>query len=437
MDCQEDDGLFSDITVDETDIPTVFDVSWTSSEPVRSQLVFAVDAGEPRETGLSEAEDELASVLLRGLPASHDVTFRVVSEDGRCSAEQSATTGALDSALPILEHVGEDTPEHGFVFAPVILSGAQYLTVIDHKGRFVWAQEVLGGLPYRLEAAVDGEGLLFMRAAPNADEYGVVARLAWDGTQVWEHRALGIHTDFARAEDGLIYYLSWRAQHIEYNGEDRKILDDRVFVFDPETGEEEVIWSVMGTWAPNLDVRYEAQNYQGDPDAEDYAHVNGLSIDEDHDAVLMSVAGFQSVISIDRWSGATNWALGDNQDSLDLGTQTDLIMNPHSVFRRPDDKILVFNRNSMGQPGNCSDAVVIDVDLDAGSASEVQSIAGEECLSVYFLGQARPRVEGGTTITWTTSGRIEHFDEDGTSTWQVTADLGAGFAYTDMRDGLY
>ena len=44
----------------------------------------------------------------------------------------------------------------------------------------------------------------------------------------------------------------------------------------------------------------EERHYLSDPDVEDFAHVNGLSVDEVDDAILISVATGQAVVSIDR-----------------------------------------------------------------------------------------------------------------------------------------
>ena len=78
------------------------------------------------------------------------------------------------------------------------------------------------------------------------------------------------------------------------------------------------------------------------------------------------------------------------------------------------------------------------MDESAKTAAVVDTIESEECYGVYFLGQARPVGEDGNTlISWTTSGRIEQFDDNGESVWSVTSELGAGMGYADNRGSLY
>ena len=40
-------------------------------------------------------------------------------------------------------------------------------------------------------------------------------------------------------------------------------------------------------------------------------------------------------------------------------------------------------------------------------------------------------------VVWSTSGRIDILEEDEEVSWSLTADLGAGMAYSDHAESLY
>ena len=435
-DCTEDSAFAADLAVTETDVPTVFDVSWTTAEAVRTSVTYAVDAGEAYVTSWDDASTEHHH-LVRGVPATTEVLFRAQDEGGACGVEQRHSTGALPSGLPLLTMEGDSSQEMGFTYLPVVMSDVNYLAVIDPKGRFVWAKEVGSTLPYRLEASLDGDSLLFISPANSDTTNGFIRELDWTGAVVNDFLLPGIHTDFAQADDGTLYALSWQIKEITYKGELRRILDDRLMEIDPETGEYEIIWSVYEEFPPDLDETFASPTYP-DETVEDFAHLNGISVDEDNDAILVSGAGLNLVFGVDRTTGTLLWTAGQKEavPGEDPNAQSP-VDNPHSVFRRPDGQILVFNRNAFGNPESCSRAAVLDVNESTGESEISQLIEGEQCLSVYFLGQARPIEGNRTLVTWTTSGRVEIFDEAGASLWQVTADLGAGLTFTDHHPTLY
>ena len=432
--CTEDASLFEGVTVSDTNMPTVFEVSWESSEAVAARVAFAFDSDGAHETSASETGTS-AAVDVLGVPASTEVRFRVVDGQNRCSPEQTTTTGALSESLPLLNFTGSGDQDLGFVSVPIIGAEAYHLAIIDGKGRYVWAMERIG-LPWRMEFGRDGESFLVNTQAGAEDSDGVITRYNMRGEEVATYKAPGIHTDFVEGPDGTLYAPSWDIRNFQHEGVQRKILGDSIVAIDPDTGNHREIFNVFDHWSPDLSVTLDQGVYGDDASVEDWSHINGLSYDEDHDALLLSVAGLQAVVSIDASTGELQWALGEVPQTVDYDLGQMLISNPHSVYRAGQDELMIFNRNTFGG-AECSDVVWVGLDTDAQTAELTDTFVSEDCLSVYFLGMARPIAESRTLVSWTTSGQLDQIDSNGELVWSVTADLGAGVAYSDHRSSLY
>ncbi len=432
--CEEDASLFEAVTVAETNIATVFEVSWQSTEAVAARVAFAFDSDGAHETPASET-GQSAAVDVLGVPASTEVRFRVVDGQNRCSPEQSTTTGALSETLPLLSVTGSGEEDLGYVSVPIIGAETYHLAIIDGKGRYVWAFERIG-MPWRMEFARDGESILVNTQAGTAEGAGHIVRYNMRGEEVASYSAPGIHTDFVEGPDGTLYAPGWDIRSFQHEGVERKILGDTIVAIDPDTGNHREIFNVFEHWSPDLSEDLDQGVYADDPSVEDWSHINGLSFDDTNDALLVSVAGLQAVVSLDASTGELQWAVGDVPQSVDYDHAQMLISNPHSVYRSAEDELVVFNRNSFGGT-ECSDVVWLDVDTAAQTAELADTFVSEDCLSVYFLGMARPVADDRTLVAWTTSGRVDQVDSDGELVWSVTADLGAGMGYSDHRSSLY
>jgi len=434
-DCDETEGLVSALSAVETAVPTVFEVVWESEAPLETHVRFTFDEGESHTSPASETATSGTHLVL-GPPASTEVQLRLVDADGRCSPLLSYTTGALPTALPTMTHTGSGAPDLGFLTVPIITDSTNYLTVIDSRGRYVWAQQS-ETLPWRMEGARDGLGFLVNSQAPSAVRSGHIMRYDWTGAELERLESAGIHTDFAETPDGLLYTLGWEVRDFEDDeGEPRRILGDTLVSIDPETLEVETLFNVFEHWSPDLTQEWGTGNYPDDVTVEDWSHFNGVSFDAQEDAILVSSSGLQSIMSIDRHTGELNWVLGSADGTLDHDLDARLINNPHSVYRDSSDEVVVFNRLSSGGD-QCSTVDTIAVDIDDHSAVLSSSYVSPDCLSVYFLGQARPISEDRTMVVWSTSGRIDILDAHDETIWSITAELGAGMAYSDHLESLY
>ena len=434
VDCVEDASAFEDIVVEDTRIPTVFRVSWSSPEAVAAAVNYAVDADETRSTPLSDVVTDHVE-LVRGLPASTDVSFRLHDEEGRCSELMTHRTGTLSPSLPLLERTGSELAAPGFVSVPIITPDQYFLAVLDSRGRYVWAMEAQK-IPWRLEYAKDGESLYYLEQADDSFKIGSIRKVGWDGEPRVVFEGVGLHTDFAEADDGTIYAIAWDLREFVYEGESRKILGDRIVRLDMDTGRFEDIWSVFDHWTPDLSEVVDAGTYFHDPDVEDWSHVNGISYDAANHALLVSVSNLQTVLSLDLETEEVDWMLGDTDESVSWTREQAPVKNPHSIYRKPNDELVVFNRQALDGT-ECSTVDTLVLDPDAGTAKPTSSFESQDCLAVYFIGLARPISGDRTLVAWTTSGRLDQLDADNNVVWSLQSSLGAGVAFPDHSLRLY
>lgn len=436
--CADDPDFFSDISAALTEQSTVLEVSWSTAEEARSYVVVAEDDGVDetlRSGSTARGPDTEHDILVRGLHANTAVHFKLAAQVGEelvCSDERVVETGGLPASLPTFERTdGTGQGTEGYTLAPVITAQGSFASIFDSNGRLVWAWEREDTI-WRTAMARAGDGILVNMHASSLYTKGAVSHVAFDGTVTELAAVRAAHTDFVELPDGNLAVLGWVVQEFEHEGETRSILGDTVLEVDGE-GRVREVWNVFDHFTPDLEQRWEDTMNVAEG-VEDWSHANGFSYNEATDSYLVSVSGLHTVVAIDRVSGAQLWSLGEEGE--DFATESMAVHWPHSVYAMSDDRVLVFNRNDY-EAQECSEVVIFELDRVAGTAEEVLTYGGQDCLSVYFLGEARPLPDGGVQVIWTTSGRIDHIDADGTLRWSLQSALGAGIGFSDFTQTLY
>lgn len=436
--CSDDPGFFSEVNAELTEQSTVLEVTWTTAEEARSYVVVAEDDGLDetlRSSHSARGPDTEHDILVRGLHANTAVHYKLAAQVGEelvCSEERVVETGGLPASLPTFERTaGTDEGTEGYTIAPVITAQGSFASIFDSNGRLVWAWEREDTI-WRTAMARGGDGILVNVHASSLTTKGAVAHVAFDGTVTELAAVRAAHTDFVELPDGALAVLGWTVAEYEHEGETRKILGDTILEVNSEGAVRE-IWNVFDHFTPDLEQRWEDTMNIAEG-VEDWSHANGFSYDEASDAYLVSVSGLHTVVAVDRMSGAQLWALGE--DSSDFAVESMAVHWPHSVYAMEGDRVLVFNRNDYEEQ-ECSEVVIFELDHDAGTATEAMTYGGQDCISVYFLGEARPLPDGGVQVIWTTGGRIDHIDADGTLRWSLQSALGAGIGFSDFTETLY
>ena len=439
LSCELEANRIEDLEVFETDVPTVFRVSWTSEPGDTGWVAWSEEGGRVSNSAPTTNETGFHQAVIRGLHATSDVSIRAVSElDGSlaCSELALARTGAFDAALPGSSFTRDEAESvDGYAFVPIITPDATWITVFDGEGEVVWALPYTDGVIWRLRPSRDGTGILFNVPTPDPNAQGRLMRVDYTGHISELLSTQGLHADFVEMENGKMAFLTRVMEVMSWEGAERRILGDALVMANAD-GELTELWRTFDSYDVDLTQRWEADTSGAPSDFEDWSHANYLSYDQRANAWLVSMAGLASVASIDRATSTPNWTVSVSDPSALAETDQPLINQPHSVNRYDDDEFLVFNRNDAPR-GECSEAIRFRLGTVPDSATETWNYSSDDCLSVYFLGEALPIEEGAVQVVFTTSGRLEQVDAEGARAWSIQMELGAGLGFSGFRSTLF
>ncbi len=428
-------GIVSDLTVSDTRIATVKELSWTTPVPALVQVQVTDSRGTVTEAPMHAVPATDHRWTLLGLHELDVVTVVVRAEDTSgnsiCVEPIEVETGAFPAALPaILGESRAGTDSRGWTLLPIITENNMLVSIVDGEGRLVWAdvtwsRETSGGLfPVAFRARLDpaGRGIVYNTQGFDVREPGLLTTVAWDGTVLDQQEFPGGHTDFVLLPDGSSAMLGWTVR--EVGG--RSFLGDTLLLRDT-SGEVSVLWDVFDHLSPDLARRYLAGYPSGATRAEDWSHANGLSYNVDEDAFFVTVTEPSAVVRIERTSGAVSWILSPGVDDY-TSVPDGAVDRPHSV-QFLDGNLLVFNRSDPGNPGTCSQAIELALDELARTVLPVWQWASGVCLQNGFLGNAQRVSSGNTLVTWSSYGFSEEVSPDGVVEWTVATGIGAGMGF--------
>lgn len=437
-DCKIDIDAISDLALEETDNPLVLRASWSTSDAQRSQLRVQEEGGEQWATPLEPAASTTHEILVRGLHVGADVSVRPevpLNGGSLCGDLASATTGALPAALPTLTfEAGEGVQTDGYIFMPLITTDGVWITAFDGDGEVVWAQLVELDV-WRVRLDPDGSGLLVNYQAPSPTQDGGVVHISWDSVQEERVAYPGLHTDFVVLDDGTITGLTSEIRTFEFEGVERNLIGDQVVEFSLSGGSK-VLWSSFDELPVDLTREWPEPNSDWGTEYEDWSHVNGISYDEDSREYFVSAGGVNALTAFSRDTGEVPWVMSNLFGSVRPEGPGSQVEAPHSV-NPYNDGIVVFMRNDYSKSA-CSSVNVYTFDFPNKRANLESAYETPDCLSVYYLGEARPiGPDGAIQVIWTTGGRAEQLDPDGISAWTMQASLGAGIGFSEFSESMY
>ena len=436
-DCPEGAAFVQDATIDPTDIPTVFEISFQTDVAAAGQ-VFVVDAeGRTRAVSAQSTDGLDHTGLLLGLAPATDYSVYVGGEASGelgCAGPFPLTTGRYPASLK-LPHTttASDARASGYHLLPIMSSDAMSLAIFDDDGVPIWGtvlfEDTGGGagesnVPFTFRMRLDpqGRGVVYNTQSPTSYGAGNVTTLSWQGEVLDAVDFSGGHTDFDLLPGGGIAMLGWDVREVE----GRRLLGDTVLVYTPGEGIRE-IWNAFDTFTPNLDRTYPEGFTEDAEPAEDWSHANGLTYDPSDDAILITVVEPQAVVKLDRATGETTWVLStDGGDFRDQGPQD--INMPHGV-QPIEGGILVFNRTRADVAETCSNASDLILDLETQTVTRTAELTGPRCRKNSFLGCAHRVASGNTIITWSSLGLVEELTPEGEVLFDLTMSSGAGFGF--------
>ncbi len=431
--CSENEGGVRITAVEETAVSTVLRVSWTSAEAGLGWLSWRDPSGAVHATA-SPGEGTEHSALVRGLPAGTDIDLVALvgtATGTRCSPLTPATIGDLDSALPAITTpiAGAGALDGGFVMIPVLTLDGVWAGILDESGQLVWAwrfelPDAAWSSPiFSVEPDPEGLGIYLNYQADRANTDGGLMRVGWDGEVLSHAVVVGGHTDFALLPEGGFAMLGWELQMHA----DRRVLGDTVIEVSPD-GTQRVLWRSFAHFSFDSSQHFPHGFLPGDPEAEDWSHVNSLRYEPDQDLFLVTANLDDAVVAIDRQTGQSLWSLGTKGGDFAYADGQALTEKPHSAALVGDD-VLVFNRGAYDTGASCSRATQISLDAEAGSAGQSWGYQSEICQRVAFLGDAQRLANGNTLVVFSSAGVVEVASPAGEAIWRAQTGVGAGFGF--------
>lgn len=404
------------------DVTTVVTVRWHTDVPTVGHVEF----GEPRAEGeafrlatSSTAASTEHEVLLLGLYADTTFGFRVVTDGGSASPDLSVTTGSLPSGLYPLRVTGPATSWSGYQLLP--LQGSSYaVAIVDAWGRYVWWHlvEEEGNLMKGV-LSVDGKSVVYLLAGPqNALDQSKLVRVSLDGGTVEELPMPGADHDFTELPDGTLAVV------VVAPGPVPGPTADTLVEIAPD-GTQRQVWSAWDTWDPST--------FEG-LDPGNWTHGNALDYSAEDDTYYFGMKNLGSMVKIDRATGTVLWGINGMVNEFTYTDGSEGLEMCHQ-FEVLDDHHILFFEN--GDQRGYSEAVEVEVDIDARTATPIWRYNHSPNLMVYAKGDVHRLEDGNTEVVWSTAGEIQNVTPDGEVTWQLNLDLGQVVTFVQMVDSFY
>ncbi|MFW6189633.1 MAG: aryl-sulfate sulfotransferase [Planctomycetota bacterium] len=268
--------------------------------------------------------------------------------------------------------------------------------VIDPRGETKWFYQ-RGPLEYRWDYTADlpdmrgdidtrttGKGVLVCGT-------NIVEGLArvhafevnWDGEVRWENLMIN-HHHIHKTPDGTYMFLTEDRRHFEaFDG--AELIGDQIVEWDPRTSRVAWNWHLFDHHEPEVE-------------RHDYSHSNTIEPDPRDGSYYVSCRNMNSILKVDRATGAIVWRLGVGGDfEIDPADQ---FYHQHSPELQPNGNLLIYD-NGTGRPeevgGEYSRAVELEIDTGAMTARRAWEWRPEEPLYTPIWGDA-DRLPNGNTL---------------------------------------
>ncbi len=418
--------LLTDIVVEPSPhMATALVATWTSDRECIGEVTYGVDGETSQTTDPEPRPTRTHRRLLLNLPSNVDVSLRVgCTESGEAPTTEPAigTTGTLPPGLADLTLEG--TPEAGTDLLLVPTLGADTAaTIFDLQARVVWYHVEGQGMGVTRERlSVDGTSVLYMVAAygDGAEGDPAIVRVRFDGQELERIHIRSANHDFAELPDGTVAAIVSDARTVEgvrYRG--------NALVERSPDGTERTVWSAFDAFDPlTTPSRYD--------DGELWTHANALDYEAASDSYWLGLRNLDMLVKIDRASGEVVEQIGGDDPSLPFAGPTEAFSGQHQ-FQWLEDGLLVFDNSA---DDRVSHPVEYAFDADRSTLTEVWAHHADPVIWNYALGDVERDHEGGTRITYSTSGVVLQLNADDSARWQMSSPLGTGFGYTERIPAL-
>lgn len=315
MDLRGDDFI-SDVMVEVHDeVNTILVVSWTQGEASEDTWIeYSFDAEEWLQTPAREGSTGEHQEVLLGIPGDTEARFRIINRDAmgdNVSSEHTGVTGSVPSLMPQPTVVSYDpalASANRWMFGavedttgssadPNYYAGPHWIYIIDRKGRIVWYYVDLGKNPTSAFPRItpDGHIAIEKRKFGDTSYDPTVLHLTLDHTYEEEVDVPDLDDCIDFTDDGTLLYnvLSSQTQ------------DPALMEMAPD-GTIREIWN-CADWAQENGIS-----------GQNVCYSNTVNWNRNDDTVLMSMPYINTVVEVDRVTGALVGQYGEANGSWPL-----------------------------------------------------------------------------------------------------------------------
>jgi hypothetical protein len=400
-------------------INTVATVTWTTSEPGNGHVEYGPTTALGSATPMTDASATEHSQLLLGLTTDTVYYYRVVTEGGGASEVQSIRTGYPPVGVPQIEVVGDGHDQ--FVLTTFLASAA--VIVLNPEGKIVWYMKDDGGMQLvRARLSLDGKSILYNAARvsgePSPDSK--IVRVSLDGTQKSSVVVPYLAHDFVELPDGTLAAIVVKPETVG----GAEIKSNAIVEITPG-GTPTEVWSALDCFDPMVDT--------SDEPMQGWTLANALDYDAADDVYYFGSRGLSNISRIPRGSRTCEWVLGAKGSTLEFAAGSATFLHQHQ-FEVNGNRLLVHDNDGvMG----ASRILEYDLDLTAGTATEVWSFTSDPPVYTPVLGEPIRLDNGDTFIDWSYAGQLERVTEQGDTTWKLNTKAGGALGYATLFSSFY
>jgi hypothetical protein len=209
--------------------------------------------------------------------------------------------------------------------------------------------------------------------------------------------------------------------------EDGAVWDGIAQELDLETGEVIFEWRSLDHVGVEETYRQPPQ----DPSTPlDYFHINSIDIDFDGN-LLISAKGTSAVYKVERESGEVLWRLGGKESDFEMGSGT-RIAYQHDARRQRDGTITIFDNGASPKVHEQSRGIVVELDMDAMSATLVREFSHPNELLSTSQGNVQLLPNANLFVGWGSAPFFSEYSNEGELLFDAQL-LGDGQSYRAFR----
>lgn len=392
-------------------VPTV--ATWTWTQPAAAWVEVLDASGAVVRTAPAHGDGTYAARVV-GLAPQTTYTWRLTDAPGGAAlADGALTTGARPAAIPVLTRANAEAASGGGLLLTTLISQPLVAAVLDERGDTVWwhAVDAVGALSSRVVPTPSGPWFGVFRAdLGTTTPFTGLIHAAWTGQELERIDLAGYHHDFGLHLDGTVFALSDEVLTVG----DATVRADRVVEIGADRAVR-TVWRAEDVWTPE---ELLAVSDTG-------VHANSIVYLPDRDAYAVGLRDIDTVLIIDRATGATRDHLGGPDSTWTL-TSGAWFEHQHQVHLDGDRLVVLDNR---AEPGAVSRAVAYDLDAEAHTLAEAWSYPSPDNLFVWGLGGIATLPGGEARVVWSTAGQIDELDATRARTGQLNSAVGVGIGY--------